>query len=249
VCNGVDDDCDGQIDEGAVDVQPYFVDVDIDGFGGSERVFVCPSQQGTLVENSDDCDDLSETIYPGADERCNGVDDDCDGRIDEDAIDTTTVYLDLDEDGYGRSNYPVEACDPSSGTVPFYSYYDVLAVSVSIVAGDCDDDDANVHPGVAELCNGIDDDCDGRIDDEDDDILLDDLVVWYVDFDRDGYGQSTNWVQTCDRPAGNVWALDPGDCDDDDDLVHPDATELCNGIDDDCDGDVDDADDQVPVCP
>jgi len=102
-----------------------------------------------------------------------------------------------------------------------------------IVGGeDCDDQDPEVRPGVAEVCNGIDDDCDGIIDAQDEDVA--DASTWYADSDGDGYGDDASTMAACDQPSGYV--ADSSDCDDADAQVNPAATEICNGADDDCDG-------------
>lgn len=98
---------------------------------------------------------------------------------------------------------------------------------------DCNDADATVNPEAIERCNGKDDDCDGVID-EDDAI---DALEWYPDVDDDGWGGEL--VRSCEPPASAVDR--PGDCDDAAPGVNPDGTERCDGVDEDCDGVVDDA--------
>ena len=94
---------------------------------------------------------------------------------------------------------------------------------------DCDDGDAAVHPGAAEVCDGLDNDCDGAV--ESDDLY----VAWYPDEDGDGAGLAAGLVVTCDV-LGDGWSRVAGDCDDTDASVEPGILELCNGVDDNCDG-------------
>jgi Putative metal-binding motif/FG-GAP repeat len=95
---------------------------------------------------------------------------------------------------------------------------------------DCNDDDSAVNPGAAEACNEVDDDCDGATDE-------DVLSTWYADADGDGWGDEGAASEACEAPSGS--AADPGDCDDGDAAVNPDAAETCNDVDDDCDGEID----------
>ena len=96
--------------------------------------------------------------------------------------------------------------------------------------GDCNDEDASIHPGADEACNGVDDDCDSQIDEG--------LSrVWYADTDFDGFGDPTASITACDPPAHHVANAD--DCDDTSAGVYPGANDWCNGADDDCDGDID----------
>ena len=127
----------------------WYPDGDGDGYGFESDVETsCDEAPTGYVGNYDDCDDSDAGINPDATEVCSGIDDDCDGLVDDedDPVEgATTFYEDLDGDGYG-SDSTTEACEPPSGYVE--------------VDGDCDDTDAAVHPGAAEIENdGIDQDC------------------------------------------------------------------------------------------
>ena len=198
-------------------------DADVDGYGDENSV--------TPVVAGTDCDDTDINVNPSEQEICNGgIDDDCDGDVDDgdgSVTGKTRWYRDFDADSYGNSQQSVFACT-ASGYVADSS--------------DCNDSNASVNPNEQEICNGgVDDDCDGLADDDDGSLDLATTGTWYEDADRDGYGDPSTSVVSCDAPLNYV--ADNTDCDDAKRLVNPAATEICNGgIDDDCDGDVDDAD-------
>jgi len=99
--------------------------------------------------------------------------------------------------------------------------------------GDCLDSDPTVHPGGIEVCNGLDDDCDGETDDADAEGATD----WYADSDGDGYPAHDQREVACDAPAGYLAGGPPWDCDNWDARIHPGAEEIPNDdIDQDCDG-------------
>ena len=226
ICDDLDNDCDGLVDDDDSAVggtTTWYVDYDGDGYGGSLLSTAACEQPSNHVADSSDCDDGDASAYPGAEELCDGVDNDCDGTVDgAAATDATTWYADGDGDGYGDSGLTQDACTQPSGYVAD--------------ATDCDDADGAVNPAATELCNGVDDDCDGATDEAD----AADVSTWYVDSDGDGYGGSGLTQDACSQPSGYV--ADATDCDDADGAVNPAAAELCDGADNDCDGSVDEDD-------
>jgi hypothetical protein len=174
----------------------YCTDFDGDGHGNPnggthER---CSAQPG-LAAACDDCDDNDPLVFPGAQEACNGRDDNCNGMIDE-GLASTTTWPDLDSDGYG---------DPRGMTQMGCTTAKRAANNT-----DCDDTDPNIHPGAPEICDGKDDNCNGEIDEG-------------VEA-RCGTGWCARLSPTCD-----VSLCMPGDP----------RPEICNAFDDDCDGVVD----------
>jgi uncharacterized delta-60 repeat protein len=221
-CDGVDDDCDGEIDEAhAVDAVVWFSDDDGDGFGDPDSTQMgCEAPAGFTADSSD-CNDGDDDIHPDALERCDGEDNDCDGFTDgADAIDPSTWYADTDDDGFGDAEIEATACWAPEGFVAD--------------ATDCDDALSGVNPGAVEVCDGIDNDCSGEVDGLD----AVDLITVYLDGDGDGHGDPAVESIACEAPE--FYVASDLDCDDTDSAIHPDGIEACNGIDDNCDGEIDD---------
>ncbi len=219
VCDGLDQDCDGAIDEDASSY--WFLDADADGYGDSARALAgCLGAPG-YVNNADDCDDENALVNPIALDECDGKDNDCDGETDEGAT-TYPWYRDADDDGHGDSADFISSCYEPAGYAESWR--------------DCDDTNAAVNPDAPELCDGLDNDCDGDVDPT----TSADAGLWYSDADADGYGDPGSVQANCAQPTDTVASGD--DCDDTTAAVSPDADESCNGVDDDCDGDTDEAD-------
>ena len=224
ICDGIDNNCDFVIDE---DVQiTYYEDFDNDGFGNPDIVVqACVLPEG-YVTNALDCVDVNSEISPISDEFCDEVDNDCDGLIDEDAsIDAHTFYLDSDADGYGIEGQTTTAC--------------YLPTGYSHVAGDCDDTSADIAPNKPELCDEVDNNCDGVVNES----TAQDAPVWYQDADGDGFGTNSFTLIQCSAPASYV--SQGGDCNDAQATVYPNANEVCDSFDNDCDGLIDDADNGI----
>ncbi|MCP3057741.1 hypothetical protein LXT21_03005 [Myxococcus sp. K38C18041901] len=278
----------------------FYLDADGDGFGNPNQVQQdCAERLPGYVDVALDCDDSRAAISPSAVEVCDGVDNNCNGATDENGCaywyrdqdgdgygnpsvyvrsgvqpagyvsdssdcddsnpgigEPSLWYLDQDGDGFGRSSPSQYACTRPAGYVSD--------------GNDCNDNSAQVHPYRTEVCDGLDNNCNGQTDEGVG-------STWYRDADGDGYGNPNNWTRACSRPSGYVadasdcddtrasvttgrnyyrdldgdgyghpiisviactqpagYVTNAGDCDDNTAMAHPGRTEVCDGIDNNC---------------
>ena len=217
----------------------WYPDTDGDGFGALSPVIQSCCQPGGYVSDNTDCDDANASINPNtiwyADIDGDGFGDasststgcvlplgyvlnstDCnDGNPSINAL--VTYYQDLDQDGYGNASVSISNCGQPAGYVSNNT--------------DCNDNSSSENPGVIEIADNIDNDCDGLTDEGFS------PLTWFLDGDQDGFGGTTS-VQSVLSPGPN-YTLTGGDCDDQLISVYPGATEICDGIDNNCDGQFD----------
>ncbi|MCB9759778.1 MAG: putative metal-binding motif-containing protein [Alphaproteobacteria bacterium] len=135
-------------DTGCDDPSRWYADADSDGYGDPDHPLDACAAPAGAVRNPDDCDDRQAGTHPGADEWCDGVDNDCDGLVDDDPLDPLPFYRDADGDGWGVLDDATEACAAPDGYADQH--------------GDCDDDDPWAFPEAEPVCgDGVDNDCDG----------------------------------------------------------------------------------------
>jgi hypothetical protein len=149
ICNGVDDNCNTLIDDG-LQFTNYFLDGDQDGFGAGSPQSLCSNPGNGYSTLNTDCNDAIEAINPSSTEICNNLDDNCNLQIDEGLV-FTNYFADNDSDGFGNPAQATSSCSPINGMVTNN--------------GDCNDANANINPLAVEIGgNGIDENCDGQID-------------------------------------------------------------------------------------
>jgi len=201
LCDGIDNDCDGVVDDDPLP-DPC---ANQQGVCAGSVSLTCGGASGWLA-----CDDVVYSSYSpdyeNPEETCDGLDNDCDGQTDEGVL--ITFYRDYDGDGFGDSSITLQAC--------------AEPVGYAADPGDCDNSDPEVYPGAAEVCDGLDNNCSGQVD--------------------EGFavgGECTVGIGECGR-SGTMVCLDDGMGPRCDALPGEPSEEVCDGIDNDCDGVVDD---------
>jgi Putative metal-binding motif/Secretion system C-terminal sorting domain len=213
ICDGTDNNCIGGIDDGLTFLD-YYVDTDNDTYGAGTATNACAAIAGSVTNNTD-CNNNNAAIKPGATEVCDGIDNNCTGGIDE-GLTFLNYYVDTDNDTYGAGT-ATNACAAIVGSVTNNT--------------DCNNNNAAIKPGATEVCDGIDNNCTGGIDEG----LT--FLNYYVDTDNDTYGAGTA-TNACAAIVGSV--TNNTDCNNNNAAIKPGAIEICNGIDEDCDGTADD---------
>ena len=261
------DDCDDSDSSVGLPVV-WYPDTDRDGYGdmGAEGLASCEDlSAGGFSTDHTDCNDADAAIHPDAEERCDDVDNDCNGAVDESTgcqghdtdADGDGFAADVDCDDSDSDAYPNAVESPYDGVDQDCDGQDLTDVDRdghdALAAGgdDCDDADSAIYPGAEELCDGVDNDCTGVADDADD--ADGDLYTECTgDCDDVDSGVNPNVYDGCDGvdndcdgtvdpyndADGDGWStcMDPPDCNDAASEMHPGAEEVCDGIDNDCNG-------------
>ena len=238
-----EDDTDGDTVPNGIDNCPYKANVDQLNSDGDLQGDACdPDDDNDGVVDEMDCNPTEVKAYPNAPEICDGIDNDCDGTVDNGFLDFDDDGLadcvDVDDDG---DNIPdgMDVC-------PFFPDPLQLDTDGDGFGNECDGDDDGdgdfdltdceplnplINHGSAELCNGKDDNCDGNADEAG----AAGCIQLFPDEDGDGFGASGEEKCLC-KLTPPYTSFQGGDCDDNNEQINPLMNEICNGLDDNCDG-------------
>ncbi|CEG13985.1 hypothetical protein MSIBF_A840002 [groundwater metagenome] len=209
--NNIDENCDGS---DAINTTCY-ADADNDNYTNNTNTITtdigtCPSGYKNIT--AQDCDDNNASINPGATEICNGIDDNCNNQMDEN-LQQYIYFGDADNDNYGNLTNNLTTCN----ITPPVEYVNNTM--------DCNDNNASINPGATDIPNNkIDENCNGY-----------NNITCYADADNDNYINNTNTVYN----DNGTCLITSQDCDDNNASINPGATEICNGIDDNCNNQMD----------
>jgi formylglycine-generating enzyme required for sulfatase activity len=243
LADNIDQNCDG--------IERCYIDNDGDGYGSVNESDSTTSSCliSGFSDNNTDCNDANSIQYPGAPELCNGEDDDCNLSVDDNPVGQSTWFLDADGDGDGDSTDADGDGTPDNYLIacPVYDPLPSAPAGYAETSGDCNDSSTSISSLENELCSpNIDENCDGNMT-----LGAMDAELWYADSDGDNFGNEAYTIISCPNYDSNgqeippngyvglvidqVTGLEVYDCDDNDGLLFPGNTELCNGKLDDCD--------------
>jgi hypothetical protein len=269
ICDGVDNNCNGNVDEGLV--LEWYADADGDLYGDPDTVVKACNQPDSYVNNLDDCDDSSDQTHPLALEvDCEDpVDYNCDGQTgytdadgdgfaacaDCDDADSavsgpTTWYIDYDNDGYGSAYYSQLSCEEEIGWTSNADDCDDLKSGVNPETtwyADTDGDGYGDPETGVQQCEAPSEDAVRNASDCDDtQAEVNPDTLWFIDVDGDGFGNPGDYQTGCEQPEGHapnaLDCMDDPETNPDASAINPDATEVCDVVDNDCDGSVDEDD-------
>jgi len=235
----------------------WYLDADGDGYGTAATSQLACIQPAGYVGNNTDCDDSNNSVFStfsfyadadgdgfGAGNLIDGIcasgagsppagystnNSDC-APDDNNKWQSNSLFIDSDGDGYDAGTAVV--CYGSSVPTGFRT---------SSLGNDCNDNASAINPGATEICgNGIDDNCNGSTDEN----CI--TYTWYRDSDGDGYGTASLSTTTFVNTAPSGYVSNNTDCNDASAAVNPAAAEICNGIDDNCDGTIDNGTPALP---
>ncbi len=237
ICDGYDNNCDGSVDEGVLTT--FYLDLDGDGFGNSDSVFLACFNPGYAVEIGGDCDDQNNAVFPNAPEICDGFDNNCDGQIDENlCCPPTGLFADNLNNTSARLNWNLM---PNAVNGYIVSYKKVGPggwISKTKPAGTTSHTATGLLAGTNYQWR-VRSRCAVGLSDWSEIQTFTTLAcpLIFADADGDGFGNPNSTLESCEVLAG--FSANSNDCNDGDAAINPAAAEICNGTDENCNGQID----------